>query len=175
MASPKNFEALMVPEPAGCAALGVRRRTSSGTRIERMASGYATEAEAHQWASAQLDKHLAGRAEARAKTTERRRRQRECVEAELTMSLRELAEIDPHSSTLRYLIDLLPQEAAFGAWKDDDNERRTYAIANQSVGRRWSAHPANALSGTLDEISEWITAQALANARWLASTTAGGI
>jgi hypothetical protein len=78
------------------------------------------------------------------------------------MSLRELA------STLRYRIDLLWQEIAFRAWKDAGHERRAYAIANESVGRRRSQHLTNALNGKPDAISEWAAAQALANARWSA-------
>jgi hypothetical protein len=153
MARPKKFESLVMPEPCG----------------------FATEADAHQWAFARVDEYLAGRAEARAKKKECGRRQRERVEPELTMSLRELAELNPHSPTLRYRIDRLWQEVAFRAWKDEANERRAYAIANESAGRRWPQRPAIALSGKLDEISEWTAAQALANAHWSASKAAQGI
>lgn len=71
MARPRKFEALVVPEPGAFTAQVVRQRTSSSTRIERMAGGFATKAEGYQWASAQLDEHLAGRAETRAKRKHR--------------------------------------------------------------------------------------------------------
>lgn len=88
------------------------------------------------------------------------------------MALRELAEINPHSSALHYRIDLLWPKVAFRAWKDEDNGRWAYAITNEAAGRGWSQRLSHTLSGKLDEISEWITAQALANARWLASAAA---
>jgi len=168
MARPKKFEARVVPEPGGFAAQVVRRRTSRSTQIVRTAGGFATEAEAHQWASAQLDAFLARQAETRAKQAARRRHRRERLEAERTMSLRELAEFNPRSSRLRDQIEVLWQEVAFRAWKQDGNEDRACAIANQSVGGAWSERLANARSGKLDEIAEWTTTQALANAVRLA-------
>jgi hypothetical protein len=42
MTRPKKFEALVAPERSGFAAEEVRRRTSVGTRIERMAGGFAS-------------------------------------------------------------------------------------------------------------------------------------
>lgn len=172
MARPKKYEALVVAEPAEFTAQVVRRCASIGTRIERMASGFAMEAEACQWASDQLGQYPAGRKQARTRREEHRRRGRERKQAVLTLSLRELAEINPLSSTPKDRIGLLWQEVVFRAWKAEDNGRKADAIANVSVGRRWSQRLSNALSGRLDEIPGWTRTQALANARWLASAAA---
>ncbi len=172
MARPKSYEARRVPESGGFAAQAVLRRKSSGTRILRMTSGFATAAEAREWPSSQLGQFRARQAEAQAKQIERRRRQREQQQAGVTLSLREPAEAYPHSSALKDRVELLWQEVAFRAWKLEDGESSALAIANQSVGGRWSERLSNALSGKLGEISDRTTAQALANARRLASAAA---